>query len=124
MNERGSAIVDFVMVGALVLAVFMAVVQLGLALYVRNVITDSAADGARFGGMLGATPADAVVRTRYLMSLALPSSFQADVTAQDTRLGGVPTVQVRVQANLPVFAFTGIGPRIEVVMHALDEAGL
>ena len=45
-NELGSAVVDFVMVGALVITVFVALLQVTLGVYARNVLTDAAGDGA------------------------------------------------------------------------------
>ena len=39
--------VDFVLVGALVIAVCVALLQLALGLHVRNVLTDAAGEGAR-----------------------------------------------------------------------------
>ena len=46
-EESGSAVVDFVMVGALVVFVFVALLQVTLGVYARNVLTDAAGDGAR-----------------------------------------------------------------------------
>ncbi len=112
------------MVGALVIAVFMALIQLSLALHVRNILMDSAAEGARFGASAGATPADAVSRTRYLISLALPTSFGSGVSAVDTTHDGVATVRVDVSAPLPVIALTGVGPTVNLSAHAIDEDGL
>lgn len=123
-GERGSAVVQFVMVGALVLAVFLALLQLALALHVRNILQDSAAEGARAGGIAGATPADAATRTRYLITLALPSSFAADVTASRGSHSGVAVIRVDVRATLPIVGLTGTGPVVTVSAHAIDEDGL
>ena len=42
----------------------LAVVQLALALHVRNTVIDAAAEGARFASLAGSSPADGVARTR------------------------------------------------------------
>ncbi|MDQ1710340.1 MAG: hypothetical protein QOG49_1725, partial [Frankiaceae bacterium] len=47
--DSGSAPADFVLVGSLVTLLFMAVLQLGIDFYVRNVIAACVADGARYG---------------------------------------------------------------------------
>ncbi len=39
--------VDFVLVGTLVILIFVALLQLALVLHVRNILIDSAAEGAR-----------------------------------------------------------------------------
>ncbi|GMA29919.1 TadE/TadG family type IV pilus assembly protein [Arenivirga flava] len=44
-DERGSAPAEFVMVSALLLALLLAVLQLGVALHVRNTVTDAASEG-------------------------------------------------------------------------------
>src|SRR4051812_38593001 len=47
--DRGSAAVDFVLVGSLVTFLFLAVVQLGIDYHVRNVLAACVAEGARYG---------------------------------------------------------------------------
>ena len=46
-RERGAAVADFALVCTLVLAVFLAVFQLGLALHTRNMLISCASEGAR-----------------------------------------------------------------------------
>lgn len=112
------------MIGALVILIFMALVQLALALHVRNILMDSAAEGARYGAVSGAGPQDAVSRTRYLIGLALSPSYASNVTASTADRDGVPTVRVDVRATLPLVALTGIGPTVTLSAHAIDEDGL
>ena len=45
-GERGSAVAEFVLVSALVLALFLGVVQVALAQHVRTLLVDAAAEGA------------------------------------------------------------------------------
>ena len=47
-DERGSAVVDFVMVSVLVVALLLAVLQVAVYVHVRNVVTASAQEGARY----------------------------------------------------------------------------
>ena len=46
-GERGSAVVDFVMVSLLIVALLLAVLQVAVYVHVRNVVTASAQLGAR-----------------------------------------------------------------------------
>src|SRR6476469_4126369 len=48
-DDSCSATADFVMVGALLTVLTLSVMQLGLALHIRNTVTDAASEGARFG---------------------------------------------------------------------------
>ena len=54
--EGGAAVADFVLVSVLVLVLFVAVVQLGLALFTRNILISCASEGARYGARADAFP--------------------------------------------------------------------
>src|ERR1700712_5354970 len=47
-HERGSAVVDFVLVGVLVVVLLLAVLQVAVYVHVRNVVVASAQEGARY----------------------------------------------------------------------------
>ena len=47
-GERGSAVVDFVLVSVLILGLLLAVLQVAVYVHVRNVVTASAQEGARY----------------------------------------------------------------------------
>lgn len=120
LDERGSAIVDFVLVGALVTLIFAAVVQLTLVLHVRNTLVDAAAEGARYAAP-GRSDDDAVRRTTTLVEGSLAPSFARDVTARRTRLGGLDVVEVEVRAPLPLVGLLGPSGVMTVRGHALVE---
>ena len=61
-DETGSAVAEFVMVGALLTVLTLSVIQLGLALHIRNTVIDAAAEGARFGSLADNQLADGVAR--------------------------------------------------------------
>src|SRR5215207_3315744 len=69
-GERGSAVVDFVLVGSLLTLFFLAIIQLTLVLHVRNTLIDAAASGARYGTLADRGAADAQERTRSLIQTA------------------------------------------------------
>jgi Flp pilus assembly protein TadG len=121
--SRGSAAVDFVLVSALLTLMFVGVLQLALALHVRNTLVDAAGEGARRGALVGRGPADAVDRTRELVRSSLSDRLAEDVTATTEMVDGVQTVVVTVRAPLPVIGLAG--PRtLEVTGHAVDEEAL
>jgi Flp pilus assembly protein TadG len=47
-GERGSAVVEFVLVSLLIVTLLLAVLQVAVYVHVRNVITASAQEGARY----------------------------------------------------------------------------
>ena len=120
-SDRGSAVVVFVHVMVLLVPIVLGIVQTGLVLHVRNTLTAAASDGARAGARFGAGPADAVQRARELVTTALADSYARDVSASDTVLDGVPTVEVVIAAEVPALGLLGPGVSLRVDGHAVKE---
>lgn len=120
-DDRGSAPVEFVLVGVLLTALFLGLLQLGLDLHVRNVLVASASEGARYGANADRTPADGAARARELIAQSLSGRFAGSVDAGVERQGGVDVVVVRVRAPLPVLAWWGPAGMLRVAGHALRE---
>ncbi|MBE6482867.1 MAG: pilus assembly protein [Actinomyces ruminicola] len=123
-DEAGAAVVDFVLVGVLVIAVSVALLQLALGLHVRNVLTDAAGEGARRAALVGGTTAEADARVRALADASLADGYVEAVTVTRTSVGGVAVVRVDVTAPLPVLGLLGPGGTLHVTGHAVDEAAL
>lgn len=121
-DDRGSAIVEFALVGALLTVLFLGILQLGLALHVRNTLVASAAEGARYAANADRSPADGEAVTRRLIRDSLADSYSRGVTSGFERVGGVPTVYVEVSTTLPVFGLLGPPRALRVRGHALEEA--
>jgi Flp pilus assembly protein TadG len=119
--ERGSAVVDFALVGGLLTVLFAAVLQLSLTLHVRNVLVDCASQGARLGALADRDPQAGAMRTRELIRGALADRYADSVSAGPALVDGLETVEVRVEAPLPVFGLFGVGRTLTVSGHALAE---
>lgn len=117
-DQRGSAVADFVMVGGLLTALALAVVQLALVLHVRNVLVDAAASGARYGTLGDRTPADARQRATDLITGTVGAEYAARVAVGQSENLGVRTLEVRVVAPIPVIGLIGPAGTMEVVGHA------
>lgn len=120
-RERGSAVVDFVLVGALVTVLLAAVLQLALTLHVRATLIDCAAEGARHGALLGSSSESGLERTRELVNSALSPAYADDVTASVAELGGVPVLVVSIRAPLPIVGLLGPSGAFTVSGRALME---
>jgi Flp pilus assembly protein TadG len=120
-DDDGSAVVDFTLVGILLTFLFLALLQLGLALHVRNTLVASAAEGARWGANADRTPADGAAVTRKLIRDSLADSFADGVTSGTETVDGVVTVVIRVEARLPLFGLLGSPRAISVRGHAMEE---
>ena len=120
-SETGSAVVDFVLVSVLVSVLFIAVFQVGLALYIRNTIISCASEGARFGARADVDPGVGAARTRELIDASLSARFAQDVSAEVLDAGGVQVVSVRVRAPLPVLGPFGPDSGFDLVGRAFLE---
>ena len=120
-DDRGSAVAEFVMVGALLTVLTLSVLQLGLALHIRNTVQDAAAEGARYGALADNVPADGVERARELINLAIGDDYAQNVTVHPGNWMGHPAVTITVRTRLPLFGLVGIDGVLEVSGHAAVE---
>ena len=120
-SERGSAVAEFAMVGAILTVLTVSVLQLAIALHVRNTVLDAASEGARFAALADNVPADGVARYRTLITLAIGADYARDVTVSTGSWRGDPAVTVTVRTTLPVIGLIGIADAVEVSGHAVVE---
>lgn len=118
-TDRGSAVVEYVMVAGLVAMIFAATLQLALALHVRNTLIDASAAGARYGTLADRSPEDGVERTRRIVSGALGPRYAQDVVATTAAVGELRTLEITVVSPLPVVALFGPPDSLEVRGHAV-----
>lgn len=109
---------DFVLIGALLTVIVVAVIQLALVLHVRNTLIDAAASGARYGTLADRSPQEGVERARNLISGTLSPAFAEDITYTRMGDGAAAMLQIRVAAPLPVIGLIGPSGGIEVTGHA------
>ena len=101
-DDSGAAVVEFVLVGTLLTLLFVALLQLGLALYVRNTLLASAAEGARYAANADRSPEDGADLTRDIVRGALSNHYAADVRAGQEDVDGAVTDYVEIRATLPL----------------------
>lgn len=119
-RERGDASTEFVMVGALLVLLTMAILQVSFAVYTRTMLVDAAAAGARYGTMRDRTPQEGMERTRQMIQRVLPSSYAENISyRQSSDSTGVRTLEVTVKSPLPVLGPWGLPDSIEVKGHAI-----
>jgi hypothetical protein len=121
-TSRGSAVVDFVLVLAVLVPLFLGILQVGLVLLVRNTLANAAAEGARYAASLDRDLAAGEQRTREQVRGAVSERFARDVDARLVELGGRPTVEVVVRARVPALGLGGPGIDLVVVGHAVEES--
>lgn len=113
--------VDFVLVSGLLALVFAGVVQVTLAVHVRNTLIDCAAEGARYAALADRTPQDGAARTRALIAVSLSPRYAEQVTVGHADVAGMRTVEVTVRAPMPVIGLLGPAGGVVVRGHGLVE---
>jgi Flp pilus assembly protein TadG len=121
-SERGSAAAEFAMVGALLTILTLTVLQLGLALHVRNTVTDAASEGARQAALAGSSLDAGVNRAADLISTALGPAYASDISATVTEVRGVEATVVTIRTRLPLIGLIGLEEALEVQGHAALES--
>lgn len=122
-SDEGSAVAEFTMVGALLTIVTLTVLQFGLALYVRNVLLDSASEGARYGALADRSASDGAARTKQIITRTIGAKYATRVKAGQSsdRADRRPLVTVRVTAPLPLIGLIGFDDGVEVSAHGIRE---
>ncbi len=120
-GQRGSAVVDFVLVLVVLVPIFLGILQVALVLLVRNTLASAASEGARYAATLDRGPADGVSRTRRQIDGAVSGRFARDVEAHPTTVDGAPGVEVVVHATVPALGLGGPGISLTVTGHAVEE---
>lgn len=123
-DEGGSAVVEFTLVSVLLVGLFLAVLQVGLVIHVRNTLVACAAEGARYAANADRGLADGARRTEALIAQSLSQRFSGGVVARNVQDGGMVLVEVEVSAPLPLFGLLGVDRALTVSGHAVDEAAL
>jgi Flp pilus assembly protein TadG len=121
-DDRGSSPVEFVLVGAMLTVLTLAVLQLGLAVYVRNVVHDAAVEGAFHAALADTTAVEGAVRTEALLERTLGESYAVEAEAAVVAHLGHPAVEVTVRATLPLLGLLGAPRAMEVTAHAPLES--
>lgn len=120
-DERGAAVVDFVLALVVLVPLVLGILQLALVLHVRNTLTAAASEGARYAATADRGPAEGTTRTRHLIRTAVAADFASRVSAREVSLAGDPGVRVDVVADVPPLGLWGPAVRLEVSGHAVEE---
>ena len=126
-DERGAAVVDFVLVSVLVLGLLLAVLQVAVYVHVRNVVTASAQEGARYAANAD-VPSDAgAPRTVEIVGRATSERTAQGLACTSTEEveggSGLTLVVVRCTGAMPsLLAALGNLLPLEVTGRAVKEA--
>ena len=125
-RERGAAVVEFVFVSVLVVVLLLAVLQVAVYVHVRNVVTASAQEGARYAANADVPSSAGADRSVAVVARAT-SQQTADglvcSSVEETDPSGLTLVVVRCSGAVPPL-LTGLGSLlpVEVTGRAVEEA--
>lgn len=121
-EERGSSPVEFVLVGALLTVLTLAVLQLGFAMYVRNVVHDAAVEGAHYAALADTALEEGAERTRLSITRAVGATYAEDIVVGESDRLGHPSAVVTVRTTLPIVGLLGVPYAMEVDADAPLES--
>ena len=103
-SERGSAVVDFVLVSVLILTLLMAVLQIAVYVHLRNVVVASAQEGARYAANADVDSSTGAARTVQIVARATSSRTAAGLactSGEEPDPSGLTLVVVRCTGSVP-----------------------
>lgn len=106
---------------ALLALVFAALLQIGLALHVRNTVVDSAIAGARMAAAADRTEADGAQHTATLIAAAVHERYAQDIRVVSSPSGPQTLITVTVRVPVPVVGFASTGQTWELTGRAFAE---
>ncbi|WAB82986.1 pilus assembly protein [Microcella daejeonensis] len=120
-DDRGSAPVEFTLVGVLLTVVTLSVLQVALALHVRSTLIDAAAEGARYAALADSSLERGVERSRELIETALGPGYARDISVAVDDSSEIAIVTVSVRSPLPLVGLAGLDGTLEVSGRAALE---
>ena len=103
-GQRGSAVVDFVLVSILIVTLLLAVLQVAVYVHVRNVVTASAQAGARYAANADVDSSAGAARTVEVVGRATSAGTAeglACTSREEVDRTGLPLVVVRCSGSVP-----------------------
>jgi Flp pilus assembly protein TadG len=107
-DDTGAAVVEFVLVGVLLVTLFLGVLSVGLSLHLRNVVVASLAEGAREAANADRDCTDGMSRAHDLVASAVGRTVADGLTFDvpeggcEATVNGVVVVRVRAHGPLPL----------------------
>ena len=118
-DDQGSAVVEFVLVGALIVVLATGLLQLALTLHVRNILMSCASEGAHTAALADVDLAEGASRATQLAGEALGGK-EVEAGARHVANGDATLVEVTITTSVPILGLWGAGS-MSVSAHAIEE---
>jgi Flp pilus assembly protein TadG len=119
-RDRGSAVVEFLLVSMPLLFLLLVVLQVAVFLHLRNVVVASAAEGARYGANADRSTADGGPFAEQVLAQGLSAKIAARIrcsSVEEPGAGGVVLVAVRCRGVVPSLV-AALGDRLPIAVTA------
>lgn len=103
-SQRGSAIVDFVLVSFPMLFLFVSTVTLTLFSYAKTVVLDATVEGARFAALADQNVSTGASKVTELIQQSIGSLLQVEVSGSEQSVGDSSLVYLESRAFIPGLA--------------------
>jgi Flp pilus assembly protein TadG len=107
--ERGSAPVEFVLVGVLLIAVALTVLQIAFVAHIRAVAVDSAIAGAAHAALADTVDSEGVDRATELVTSGIAASLVRSVSVTSDESSGEAIASITIRLAVPA-----IGPWLAI----------
>ena len=123
-TTRGNAPAEFILGGALLVALAIATLQISLIVHVRSVLQASAWEGARHASYYNTTLSDGVTLTRNLIQEGVGDRYAEHIVARSSDVAGRPGVIIHVESPFPALGMWSPGGTLRVsaaVPHEIPD---
>ena len=116
-DRRGTAVVEFALVGSILILVTFAIIDFGRMMWLNNTVEHAATEGARFAAVRGSNKPSPATETQVVsvvqnraVGMALTTSEIAVTWTPDNNAGSTVTVQVTYNYEYIIAGFLGFDP--------------
>lgn len=120
-SESGSAVLDFVLVAAPMLLIWVSVIGVLVHAYTLMTLRDTAIEGSRYAALADQSTVSGCDRATYLISKSFISGVKFKVNCQAFDHNGVTFEQVTVAAQLPIIGFLSSNSWLTAKARAVHE---
>lgn len=120
-SDNGSAVLDFVLVSAPLLLIWISVIGVLISSYALMTLRDTAIEGSRYAALADQSTVSGCERATYLISKSFISGLKVNVNCQSMEQEGFTYEQVTVAAQLPVIGFFSSSTWLTAKARAVHE---
>lgn len=120
-SDKGSAVVDFILVSVPIIFISLSVLGLNLASYTRLVLIDTAIEAARFSALADQTDSDGCARAKILYAKTFGSNSVLHAYCFTEQINSHEFSRAVLTTELVNLGLISFGPEIKATAKAIRE---